>query len=263
MSSLNYSNLNDFQKQELLNDLYLTKKLSFQDIAEKHNTYANKLRRDAKKFNIKIRDKSQAQKNALNTGKHKHPTKGQERPENVKEKIGKGVMDAWDQLSEKELKARQEKSRANWEIMDSDTKTQILKLANEAARLSSKTGSKLEKFFLEGLLRNGYKIDFHKEQILSNTKLQIDLFLPTINLAIEVDGPSHFSPIWGDQALERNKKYDEKKNGLLSGKGTSLIRVKQTKDFSVTRANIMLQKILDIISNKEFKNNALIEIEDN
>jgi very-short-patch-repair endonuclease len=172
-------------------------------------------------------------------------------------------MRSWDSLSDEELRARQDKSRANWETMDDQTKADILKLANEAARLSSKTGSKLEKYLLDRLLQEGYKIDFHKEQMLSNTKLQIDLFLPTMNLAIEVDGPSHFSPIWGEDALERNKRYDEKKNGLLTGKGLSLIRVKQTKDFSMARANIIYQQLLDIITNQTFKSTSLIEIEDN
>lgn len=263
MSSINYDKLNDSQKKHILDTLYLGKKLSFQDIAEKYDTYANKLRRDAKKFNIKIRDKSQAQKNALNTGKHKHPTKGKERSSSTKAKIGKGVMKSWDSLSDAELELRRDKGRANWETMDDQTKADILKLANEAARLSSKTGSKLEKFLLNKLLQDGYKIDFHKEQMLSNTKLQIDLFLPTMNLAIEVDGPSHFSPIWGQEALDRNKKYDEKKNGLLTGKGLSLIRVKQTKDFSIARANLIYQRISDIITNKIFTNTSLIEIEDN
>jgi very-short-patch-repair endonuclease len=263
MSSINYENLNDSQKKHILDTLYLEKKLSFQDIAEKYGTYANKLRRDAKKFNIKIRDKSQAQKNALNTGKHKHPTKGTSRPTEVKEKIGRGVMQSWDELSEEELKIRKDKSRDNWQTMNEEIKSGILKSANEAARLSSKTGSKLEKFLLNKLLQDGYRIDFHKEQMLSNTKLQIDLFLPTMNLAIEVDGPSHFSPIWGQEALDRNKKYDEKKNGLLTGKGLSLIRIKQTKDFSTARALSIYEKLLIIITDKTFKKHTLIEIEDN
>lgn len=263
MSSTNYEHLNEFQKKQLLEKLYLKDKLSFHDIAIKYNTYPNKLRRDAIKFNISIRDKSQAQKNALKTGKHKHPTKGTQRSINVKNKIGNSVMKSWDSLSKDQLKARQEKSKANWEAMDDQAKADILKLANEAARMSSKTGSKLEKFLLDRLLKDGYKVDFHKEQILSNTKLQIDLFLPTMNLAIEVDGPSHFSPIWGDEALKRNKRYDEKKNGLLVGKGLSLIRVKQTKDFSIARANIIYQEIIKIFQTKTFQTNSLIEIEDN
>jgi very-short-patch-repair endonuclease len=103
------------------------------------------------------------------------------------------------------------------------------------------------------LLKNGYKTDFHKEHILSNTKLQIDLFLPTMNIAIEVDGPSHFLPVWGDDVLLKNQKYDKKKTGLIIGKGLSLIRIKQTRDFSKSRADLIVIKLLAAI--ESVKNN--------
>jgi very-short-patch-repair endonuclease len=262
MSSLNYKSLSDSQKLDILKKLYLQEKLSFQDIADKYDTYANQIRRDAKKFNLKIRDKSEAQKNALKTGKHKHPTKGCPRTNEIKEKIGKSVMDSWDSLSDKELEKRKAKSRELWENMDEDTKENILKAANTGARLSSKTGSKLEKFLLNKLLQDGYSVEFHKEQSLLTTKLQIDLYLTTMNVAIEVDGPSHFSPIWGDDALEKNKKYDEKKNGLLIGRGIHLIRIKQKKDFSNARANIIYDELSNILKTGNYKTSKILEIED-
>ena len=171
-------------------------------------------------------------------------------------------MDSWSNLSEADLNKRKDKSRTNWENLTQDDRDNILKSANMAARESSKTGSKLEKFILTQLLKDGYRVDFHKEHMLSNTKLQVDLFLPTINLAIEIDGPSHFAPIWGQDALTKNQKYDEKKNGLLIGKGLSLIRIKQTKDFSKTRANIIYTKLLNLLINKTYTNNSITEIED-
>jgi very-short-patch-repair endonuclease len=262
MSSLNYKSLNDSQKLDILKKLYVQEKLSFQDIASKFDTYANQIRRDAKRLNIKIRNKSDAQKNALKTGKHKHPTKGSQRSKETKDKIGKAVMNSWDELSEKELKQRRAKSKALWEGMDENIKENILKSANTAARLSSKTGSKLEKFLLNQLLKDGYSVEFHKEQVLSNTKLQIDLFLPTMNVAIEVDGPSHFAPIWGDDALAKNKKYDEKKNGLLIGKGMALIRIKQKKDFSNARANLIYDQLLGLLKTNSYKTSHITEIED-
>jgi very-short-patch-repair endonuclease len=258
----NYKSLSDKEKKNILDKLYVSKKMSLGDVAKECGTYANQIRRDAKKFNITIRDKSEAQKNALSTGKHKHPTKGTVRTEETKEKIGLGVMDSWNNLSSKELQRRKEKSRLNWESLPDDEKELILKSANTAARESSKTGSKLEKFILNQLLKDGYRVEFHKEQMLSNTKLQIDLFLPTMNLAIEVDGPSHFSPIWGSDALIKNQKYDEKKNGLLIGKGLSLIRIKQTKDFSKTRANLIYSRLLDLLTQKTYHQNNITEIED-
>jgi very-short-patch-repair endonuclease len=243
-----YDNLKDLDKKNILESLYLDKKLSFANIAKEYNTYANKLRRDAIRFNIKIRDKSEAQKNAIQTGSHNHPTKGKNRSEDIKAKIGSSVMKSWEQLSNKELNERKVKSKERWESLDNDKKANILKMANDAVREASKTGSKLEKYLLNSLLKDGYRVDFHKEQTLLNTKLQIDLFLPSHNIAIEVDGPSHFSPVWGSDSLSKNKKYDAKKEGLILGKGWSLIRIKQSKDFSKSRANLVYKNLLDCIN---------------
>jgi len=256
---MTYNSLSDYDKKELLKTEYENNKLSFADIAHKFNTYSNKLRRDAIKFKIKIRDKSEAQKNALSTGKINHPTKNKKRSEEVKDKIGMGVLNSWNKLDEKSLRQRKLKSKKQWEQMDDEIKENILKKANEAVRESSKRGSKLEKYLMKQLLADGYRVDFHKEQTLSNTKLQIDLFLPQLNVAIEVDGPSHFRPVWGEDNLNKNKKYDNKKNGLILGKGLYLIRIEQHKDFSKTRGNIVYKKLLNILQNlsKQWNNRTI------
>jgi very-short-patch-repair endonuclease len=243
-----YDNLKESDKKNILQQKYIDQGLSFGSIAKEYKTYANKLRRDAIKFNIKIRDKSEAQKNAIKTGIHKHPTKGKERSQKTKDKIGNSVMKSWDLLSENELLDRKNKSRDRWEALDVEKQDAILRLANNAVRHASKTGSKLEKYLMEKLLKDGYKVEFHKEQTLLNTKLQIDLFLPSHNIAIEVDGPSHFEPVWGKDSLKRNKKYDAKKEGLILGKGWKMIRIKQTKDFSKSRADYIYSKLLETIS---------------
>jgi very-short-patch-repair endonuclease len=246
---LNYNSLSDSEKQKFLKTEYEKNKKSFKDIAEQTNTYANKVRRDAIRLDIKIRDKSEAQKNALNTGKTKHPTKGTKRAETTKQKIGISVMNSWDNLSDQELDQRKQKAKDNWDKLPETTKENILREANVAVREASKKGSKLENFLFNRLLENGYSVDFHKEQSILNTKLQIDLFLPKHNIAIEVDGPSHFEPVWGDDALKRNKKYDNKKTGLILGKGLFLIRIKQSKDFSKSRAEVIFQDLLSAINN--------------
>lgn len=249
-----YSNLSDIEKHKILKEMYIDQKMSFADIADKYGTYANKIRRDAVSLKIKIRDKSEAQKNALTTGKHKHPTKGTIRSEDTKNKIGKGVMDSWDNLTESEIADRKKKAKDNWESLSNDEKAQMLKLANAAVRETSKVGSKLEKYILINLIEDGYKVEFHKEQTLLNTKLQIDLFVPSIDTAIEIDGPSHFRPVWGDEALKRNISYDNKKEGLIIGKGWKLVRIKQTKDFSKSRANFIYKQLLDVLA--EIKSNT-------
>ena len=260
-----YKNLNDTEKRKFLKQQYEKEKKSFAEIAKEVGTYANKVRRDAIKLNISIRDKSEAQKNALAIGKTQHPTKGKTRPESVKEKIGLSVLESWENLEESELANRKQKARLNWQNKTDEEKEYILKQANAAVREAGKTGSKLEKFLLDKLLLNGYVVEFHKEQSILNTKLQIDLFVPKLNVAIEVDGPSHFSPVWGNDTLNRNKKYDDKKTGLIIGKGLYLIRIKQTKDFSNSRGLLIfeqLQSILLDIENKKAQIGKVISIGD-
>lgn len=257
-----YTNLNDQQKKDILQKEYIVNKQSFADIAAKYNTYANKIRRDAKKFGLKIRNKSQAQSNALKTGKHKHPTEGQKRDESVKQKIGLSVMKSWNNMDENVLEKRKQKNKAAWQALSDDKKDNMIKSANRAVRESSKLGSKLEKFLLNSLLGDGFVVEFHKEQILSNTKLQIDLFLPTMGIAIEVDGPSHFLPVWGQDALDKNQKYDKKKNGLIIGKGLSLIRIKQEHDYSKSRACVIHSRVLEAIKELTNTKGKTIEIED-
>jgi len=258
----NYNQYSDSEKASLLHKHYVEENRSFQEIAEMYDTYPNKVRRDAKKAGIKIRTKSEAQKLALQTGKHKHPTKGTKRSEETKEKIGMSVMNSWETMSNNELERRSIIARENWEKLSEDEKQDRFNKANQAVRNTSKTGSKLEKFLHSELLEQGYRVEPHKEQILSNTKLHIDLFLPEDNIAIEVDGPSHFSPVWGELALKRAQAYDNKKTGLLLGRGLKLIRIKQTKDFYKSRANIVLQRLLVAIEEIKTGKENYLEIGD-
>jgi very-short-patch-repair endonuclease len=250
---MNYDKLTESAKKTLLVKEYEDNKKSFKDIANEYGTYPNKVRRDAIKLKIKIRDKSEAQKNVLALGKAEHPTQGKERSESIKKKIGQSVMEAWDNLDNDELENRKKKARDNWNKLPEDIKENILQEANNAVRKASRVGSKLEHHLLNSLVNDGFKVDFHKEQNLLNTKLQIDLFLPKMNVAIEVDGVSHFEPVWGEDSLKRNKKYDNKKTGLILGKGMVLIRVLQKKDYSKSRGDCMYQElkaVLEKIKNK-------------
>jgi hypothetical protein len=124
-----YDNLSDKEKEKIIRTWYEELNKSFADIATAWSTYANKVRRDAKRFQITIRNKSDAQKNALNTGKHKHPTKGQERSLEIKNKIGMGVLNSWESLDASELESRKAKAKANWEKLDHNQKENMQQAA--------------------------------------------------------------------------------------------------------------------------------------
>lgn len=250
-----YEALTDEQKRKIISKQYVDKQQSFKQIAESLQTYANKVRRDAIRLGISIRSRSDAQKNALASGRHQHPTKGKSRTDEEKQKIGMAQHKNWESQTAQQKKQRSDKAKAQWQSMSDVEKNNLQNAAHQAIRGTSKTGSKLEKFLLKKLIEAGYKPEFHKEQILSNTKLQIDIFVSDANTAIEVDGPSHFKAVWGDDALARNQKYDQNKNGLIIGKGMRLIRIKQLHDYSDTRAKLIFDKLDNLLQG--IKNNTL------
>lgn len=259
---MSYDKLNNDEKKALISREYIINKKSFAVIAKENGTYSNKVRRDAKKLGIEIRTKSEAQKNALDKNIVSHPTKGRSRTAEEKQKIGLGIHEAWSSLSPDEKRKRQVTASTLWSKLSDDEKANRQTAAHQAIRLTSKVGSKLEKFLLEQLIESGYKVEFHKEQMLSNTKLQIDIYLPDLTTAIEVDGPSHFYPVWGQDALNRNQNYDNKKTGLIIGRGMKLIRIKQNHDFSPTRGLLIFQKLSNVLNNMVNSNSKVFHIED-
>jgi very-short-patch-repair endonuclease len=244
-----YAQMSTDEKLAFLQNEYVKNEKSFVELAELANTYPNKLRRDALALEIKIRDKGAAQKAALKTGRAEHLTAGKKLATTTKTKISERRAAKWASSPEARRK-KSEEAKIQWNQMSPEERRVFRKKASIAILKAAKEGSKLEKYLFEKLVEAGYQVQFHKEQILVNERLQIDLFIPKINVAIEVDGPSHFEPIWGRKTLQRNKKSDAEKNGLLLGKGFILIRVQQgsvlTEKFKRDKLNALLKKLSDI-----------------
>ncbi len=217
--------MNSLTKEFLIEE-YVNKKRSFACIATELGTYSNKIRRAAINMGIEPRGKSDAQKIALKKGRHPHPTKGKQRTEEEKEKISESVAASWKGLTQEEYEGRVEKAKSQWEAMSDPDKAALRKAAAEAVRRTSKEGSKLERFLLRKIKEAGYKTQFHRKNLIPNERLEIDIFVPELKTAIEVDGPAHFLPIWGSENLSRNLKADSEKSGLLITKGFAIIRVR-------------------------------------
>jgi very-short-patch-repair endonuclease len=71
----------------------------------------------------------------------------------------------------------------------------------------------------------GREVIMHKKNLISGN-FEIDLFLPDIKTIIEIDGPQHFLPLFGQDKLKEVIKLDSIKNGLLLAEGYCIIRVK-------------------------------------
>jgi hypothetical protein len=81
----------------------------------------------------------------------------------------------------------------------------------------------------ELLLEELIKTDFPDLPVQSNVRdvldsgLEIDIFLPSLNIAIELNGPVHYFPIYGQSKLEDIQNKDLRKQVELQQKGFNLI----------------------------------------
>ena len=230
-------------------DLYQKKQWSTYQIAEKLKTYPNKIRRILKKHNIVLRGSKDAQTTALKTGRAKHPTAGCRLSDDTKKKISEAQGVVWDSLTSSEKQYRSKIGKELWEKKTEEEKQQFIAQAQEAVRESSRKGSKFEHFLLSELSQRNIRVEFHKEQWLQNQNLQVDLYLPQHRTAIEVDGPSHFKPVWGQENLDKNIKADQQKTGLILQSDLVMIRIKQNQSLTQRYMRNTLKKLLTLLNN--------------
>ena len=232
-------------------DMYKNENRSTYEIAKEFDTYPNKIRRILIKNGCEMKDKSTAQKNALKKGVASHPTKGKKRSDETKLKISESQAKVWDNLSNEERLQRSLIGKESWNKKTLEEKSVFLQKAGDAIRHAAKTGSKMEKFLLEALISEGFRVEFHKTQWLQNSELEIDLYVPDLKTVIEVDGPSHFEPVWGHENLARNQLSDMQKDGLVLRQGMIMVRVKQTKRLSQKVMRDTLDSLLDLLNRIE------------
>lgn len=206
--------------------LYTEKDLSTYEIAKKLGTYPNKIRRVLVSNGIELRSRSSAQRVALKSGRSKHPTLGVKKTDAQKLFLSETMEKHWQNISDDGRKEFADNARKRWDKMSETDKTLLRKKAAEALRKSSVEGSKAEKFLYEELIQQGYDVVMHKKGLIEGEKFEIDLFLPSLSLIIEIDGPQHFMPMFGESHLRNYVKYDSVKNGLLLSKDYCIIRVK-------------------------------------
>lgn len=238
------------------------------ELAEIYNTYPNKIRRLLKKHGEPIRDKSKAQSVGIQNGRIPHPTKGKELSDDTKAKISTKVHKYWKSLTEEELAEAAARSKSRWDAMTDLQKKDMQNKAFEAIRLAAKEGSKLEKHLYDVLVSEGFHVQFHRKNLVVNEKLEADLYIPELNTIIEIDGPSHFLPIWGEEKLNQTIKADNDKVGLAISKGFVVVRIKCLADNILERhkrqgAELLLEAVKKLKVKIPPKKNRFIELEIN
>lgn len=201
------------------------KNCSTYSIARELNTYPKKIERILKKNGYALRNKSEAQSLALQLGRSKHPTEGIPKTDEQKVKISKATEKRWRDMSPRDKKKFSENAKKRWEKMPPEKKREMLEKAGRALRLTAIEGSKAEKSLKKELTKAGYDVILHKKNLIEGN-FEIDLFLPELNTIIEIDGPQHFLPVFGEERLQDVIKFDSIKNGLLISKGYCVIRIR-------------------------------------
>lgn len=225
-------------------DMYVNEKKSPYEIAEEFNTYAGKIRNVLIDEKIKLRGRSEAAKAALKSGRSTHPTEGKERPDSVKKKISHTRSKAWKEMSDEDFENFRQGAAQRWKDMPFEKKIEMQRLAGSALRKSSIEGSKAEKFLYEKLLEEGYNVEMHKKDLVYGD-YEVDLFIAELKTVIEIDGPQHFMPVFGEDSLKKTVKYDSIKNGSILSDGFTIIRVKYMCSKISERVKDDLWKIVD------------------
>ena len=233
--------MKEFDKNVI--DMYNKKNMSTYEIAKVLDTYPNKIRRTLIKNGYELKDKSQAQKVALAEGRSSHPTKGKKRSKQEKVKISSSLVGYWEDMSDKERKRRSKMAKANWKSMTAQQKEDMSSKGIAAIRLAATNGSKLEQFFKKSLNDAGFAVNMH-QMIIPSENLEIDLYIPELKTIIEVDGPSHFLPIWGEEKLQKQINADLRKSGALLSKGYIVIRIKSLGQESLAKREEMSQEVI-------------------
>lgn len=231
------------------------------EIAEQQNTYPNMVKRALIFHGIERRSKSQSQKIALEHGRAEHPTKGKQRSQNTRNKISDKLHQIWSAYSDDEVDELIRKRVERWKDIPPEQRKAISQNANRAVRKCAKDGSALERYLYTALLAAGFKVSFHNERVIDTNQIHIDLFLPVEGIAIEIDGPAHFFPIYGEETLAKRVSTDNKKTALLLMDGYIIIRVCDfNKHNSPARMRGFAKKLIQLI--KDVAENPPTEIKD-
>lgn len=248
----------------VITEMYVHQNMSSYQIAKRLNTYPQKVLRALTFLGIDRRSYSDAQKVALESGAAMHPTEGKKLSQEHRDSIGSSRAEAYSRMTDAEKERMAQISKENWKKLGPEKQAEIRALALEQVRRASKEGSKTERFVMEGLRDEGYQVEFHKSGLAPGSNLEVDIFIPEIRTAIEIDGPQHFEPIWGEEKLRKQQQADVAKQGILISHGYKILRVRQIdKSISKTKMATLLQCIMQEVSaiadGKE--QDSLIEIE--
>ena len=256
--------MNEFadKNRDYIIKAYTVEGKSTYQIAEALGVPPKRIQRALVSLGVPRRSYGEAQSNALKTGAAAHPTKGKTYDKDKRERMSDLMAKYWDSMSEEERERRSHIGKLKWEEKTDAEKEAMSSAAAEACRKAAKEGSKLEKYLKTALEEDGYPVEFHKTNLTSDERLEVDLYIPQLKLAIEIDGISHFEPVWGEERLRKHQSADTKKVAMLLSAGYNILRVKQvTKTLSDKKRRATRTAILEALKQFSLTTCKLVEIE--
>lgn len=240
--------------KDWLEEEFVRKQRSTLDIAKELNCFPMQVRRALKKFGIQTRDKSAAQ--LINLERNGHPFEGRERTTEEKEKISLSIQQHWESLPPAKKKKRKKQvakiAKDSWNSLSLEDKNLHLRKMHQGSVKASKHGSKLENLIAKMLVQAGYKVEQRATHHVTNEKYEIDIAIYSHSIAIEIDGPTHFLPIYGDDHLKKVMDKDREKDNMLRSLGWTIIRCRdKSNNPSKAVARRIVDKILKVIPLKD------------
>ena len=199
--------------------------LSVAEVAKKYKRSQSTVNRLFKKLGVKIRSASEAQKLALSSGRSKNPTAGIGHSTTAKVNMSEKAANRWARITDAEREKFKETARKRWAKLSESEKREMLRLAGVALKRVATEGSEIEQYLEQGLLGLNFMVQKHVKNFMGG-QYEIDILLKDEGVAVELDGPHHFLPIFGEERLEKTMKFDAAKNGTLISMGLAIIRVK-------------------------------------
>lgn len=246
---------------------YITKQKSIGQIAKEVKVGPSVIRRHLIYFAIPIRSASEAQALAESSGRRKNPTKGRKRRQDEIANLARGVSQAYHNLDPETKEARVNQLRAQYENMTDEQKERFRKKGAEAVRDAAKSGSKMDIYVADQLRKKGYHVEPHKQFIIENESMHIDVFLPEVNIGIEIDGPTHLRPVYREGAeaeadFARNQERDRRKNAQFVQAGLRIIRLGVERATSIPAREKYFELLLDTLHKMKRNNRDIVYVGD-
>lgn len=94
------------------------------------------------------------------------------------------------------------------------------------------------------ILRTG-SIKFVREKTFDDLqcgRYRYDFYIPSRNILIEVDGEQHWKPVYGRQALLKQKEHDRRKNSYALANKIPLYRIPYWEIDNIKKSKDLFQK---------------------